>query len=536
MANLFTKKNLTNELNKDVEQNVINDIEKNIATNFKKNQKQRIEVSKDLQDNINFLGSAFKDCGDIVKREFNFGKNLDIKSYIIYFDLLVDRDLIDRSIIYSLADEMAESKPEINSNTENLFEIIKNTFIGTVDLRVSDDLTEIKSAVLSGDTALFIDKSTQVIIIATKGWPNRGIPSVENEVSIHGSKESFSDVFRFNTVLIRRRVRDERLKCKQYKVGTRSETDVAVMYMQDIAKDDIVLEIINKIEKINIDAIYDAGHLDQIIEENWLSPFPQSQLTERPDKASSALLEGRVVIVVDNSPLVLVLPTTLNIFFQASDDYFQRTEIVSFVRIIRYVAGVLSVCSLGLYLCVSVYHPYMIPIDLVYKISDARKDVPFPPLLELLAMDLSFELLREAGIRLPSPIGSTIGIVGGLIIGQSAVEAGLVSPIIVIIVAFSAITSFTVPNVDLVSGFRISKYIITIASAFLGFLGFWLSILLIATHLSALKSFGVPYLFPFIAGEVNDYTDLKDSIIRAPLKKMSTRPIFAKRSQKRRSR
>ncbi len=529
MSKLYTN-------NDDIQKDVINDIEKNIANNFKKNMKQKIDVSTDLRDNINFLEAAFKDCGDIVKREFTFGKKLDIKAYIMYFDLLVDRDLIDRSIIYSLADEMVESKPEIDAKTTNLFDIIKDTFIGTVDLRVSDDLTEIKSAILCGDTALFIDNNEKVLIIATKGWPNRGIPSVENEVSIHGSKESFSDVFRFNTVLIRRRVRDERLKCKQYKVGARSETDVAVMYVQDIAKDETVQEIIDKIEKVNIDAIYDAGHLDQIIEENWLSPFPQSQLTERPDKAASALLEGRVVIVVDNSPLVLVLPTTLNIFFQASDDYFQRTEIVTFVRIIRYGAGILSVTALGLYLCVSVYHPYMIPIDLVYKIADARKNVPFPPLLELLVMDLSFELLREAGIRLPSPIGSTIGIVGGLIIGQSAVEAGLVSPIIVIIVAFSAITSFTVPNVDLVAGFRISKYIITLASAFLGFLGFWLSILLIVTHLSALKSFGVPYLFPYVAGEINDYTDFKDSIVRMPLKKMEKRPLFAKRSQKRRSR
>ncbi len=518
----------------EVDKKLAEDIERRIEENLQK--KPVADISKDLQDNINYLESAFKDCGDVVKRPIKVGKKSDIELYVIYFDLLVDRELVDRSIIYSLADEMVESNPEIDKNTNNLFDIVKDTFLGTVDLRVTDDINEAKRAVLSGDTALFINNFKKAIIVATKGWPNRGIPSVENEVSIHGSKESFSDVFRFNTVLIRRRIRDERLKVKQFKVGARSDTDVAVMYMEDIAKTEIIQEVIDKIEKVNIDAIYDAGHLDQLIEENWLSPFPQSQLTERPDKASSALLEGRVVIVVDNSPLVLIVPTTLNIFFQASDDYFQRTEIVSFVRCLRYVAGALSVVALGLYLCFSVYHPYMIPIDLVYKIADARKNVPFPPLFELLLMDLSFELLREAGIRLPSPIGSTIGIVGGLIIGQSAVEAGLVSPIVVIVVAFSAITSFTVPNVDLVSGFRLSKYIVTLASAFLGFLGFWLSILLIITHLASLKSFGVPYLFPFVSGEVNDYTDLKDSVLRVPLKKMSRRPIFASNKQQRRSR
>lgn len=521
---------------KELDNDEIYEIDKNLTKIYKENVKQKIDVSSDIQDNINYLENAFKDCGDIVKRKLKIGKDLDISIYVMYFDLLIDRELVDRSIIYSLADEMLESRPDININTENLFSIIKDAFLGTVDIRVTEDLTDVKSGILSGDTALFLENSSKVIIIATKGWPNRGIPSVENEVSIHGSKESFSDVFRFNTVLLRRRIRDERLKCKQFKVGTRSETDIGVMFMQDIAKPSLVQDIIDKLELINTDAIYDAGHLDQLIEENWLSPFPQSQLTERPDKAASALLEGRVVLIVDNSPLALILPTTFNIFFQASDDYFQRTEIVSFVRLIRYGAGVLSVIAMGLYLCVSVYHPYMIPIDLVYKIADSRKNVPFPPLLELLIMDLSFELLREAGIRLPSPIGSTIGIVGGLIIGQSAVEAGLVSPIIVIVVAFSAITSFTVPNVDLVSGFRISKYIVTLASAFLGFLGFWLSILLIFTHLVSLKSFGVPYMFPFVSGEANDYTDLKDSVVRMPLKKMSKRPFFAKDGQKRRSR
>ncbi len=513
---------------------IIDDIEKTISESYKTS--EVIDMSEDIQDNINYLEASFKDCGDVVKRELVVGRKLDIKIYTMYFDLMVDRQLVDRSIIYSLADEMVEAMPEVNKNTPNLFNVIKDTFVGTVDMRVTSDLADIKKAILSGDTLLMIDKYDKAIILATKGWPNRGIPSVENEVSIHGSKESFSDVFRFNTVLIRRRVRDERLKVKQYKVGTRSNTDVGVMYMQDIAKPEVVQEVIDKINEINIDAIYDAGHLEQLIEDSWLSPFPQSQLTERPDKASSALLEGRVVIIVDNSPLAIILPTTFNIFFQASDDYFQRTEIVNFVRGIRYFAGILSVISLGLYLCVSVFHPYMIPIDLVYKISDARKDVPLPPLLELLIMDLSFELLREAGIRLPSPIGSTIGIVGGLIIGQSAVEAGLVSPIIVIVVAFSAITSFTVPNVDLVSGFRLSKYFVTFSSALLGFLGFWLSIIVILTHLASIKTFGIPYLFPFVGGEVNGYTDVKDSIFRVPLKKMSKRPLFASNKQKRRSR
>ncbi len=275
-------------------------------------------------------------------------------------------------------------------------------------------------------------------------------------------------------------------------------------------------------------------YVEQYIEDSTFSPFPTIQLTERPDKASSALLEGRICILVDNSPFVLLIPSTLNVFFQSSEDYYQRFEIMSFVRTLRFVAGILTLTLEGLYICISLYHPSMISLDLILKMSEARKNVPFPAVIEILLMDLAFELLREGGIRLPSPVGGTIGIVGGLIIGQSAVEASLVSPIVVIVVALSSVCSFLIPNDSLVSSFRLFKFLIIIASAFLGFYGFSLMLIFLSIHLCSLESFGIPYLYPFVSGEINHYTDFKDTIFRLPLSKMTKRPIFTNPTQTKR--
>lgn len=496
-------------------------------------EKEKIEISNDIQDNINYLNATFYDCNDIVKREINIGEKLDISIFIMYIDLMVDRNLIESTVVDTLIIWLKETVRYVNDKNQDLFKIIVNAGLTTVDFKVSDDLNELKNAVLSGDTIVLVENSTSAIIVSTKGWPNRGIQSAENEVVLQGSKEAFSEVFRFNSVLIRRRIKDERLKIQQFKVGTRSQTDVGVMYMDDIVDKEVLYGVIEKIKDINIDAIYDTGYIEQFIEKEK-SPFPQMQITERPDKASSALLEGRIVVIVDNSPVVLIVPATLNLFFQASDDYYQRNGIASFVRLIRFGAGIMSLTLPGLYLAISIFHTSMISMDLVFKMAGARENVPFPPLSEILMMELAFELLREAGIRLPAPIGSTIGIVGGIIIGQSAVEAGLVSPIVVIIVALTAIASFAIPNTSFGSAIRVCKYGVTIASAYLGFLGFWLAIICILIHLASLKSFGVPYLFPYAGGEVNGYTDYKDSFVRMPFNYMRKRPLFANKKQKNR--
>ncbi len=491
-------------------------------------------IYKSLDKNIEFLNEKFKDCEDFVKRKIDISKKNNFSVYLIYIDMMVNRDIIDFNVLRPLifeSDFKNYDDYEIKLCGEKLFSLFSNNGISTVDISYSDSLDDLSNKILAGDTPILIDGFDKAIILSTKGYMNRGVPECSTEVVVKGSKEAFSEVFRINTTLVRRRIKDSNLKVKQSTIGKRSQTFVGVMYMENLVRPEVLTEVFKRLNKINVDAVLDSSYIEQYIEDSKLSIFPTVQLTERPDKASSALLEGRVCIIVDNSPFALLVPSTMNVFFQSSEDYYQRFEIMSFIRTLRFVATFLTLTLEGFYLCVSLYHPSMISLDLILKMSEARKSVPFPAVLEILFMDIAFELLREGGIRLPSPVGGTIGIVGGLIIGQAAVEASLVSPIVVIVVALTSVCSFLIPNDSLVSSFRLSKFLVILASAFLGFYGFCLSLILLTIHLCSLESFGIPYLYPFISGEINNYSDFKDTIFRLPLHKMNKRPIFTKEGQ-----
>jgi len=395
------------------------------------------------------------------------------------------------------------------------------------DMREADKFPALMTAMLSGDTLLFVDTAKAAVVLATRGFPNRGVPTAEIESVVQGSQEAFSEVGRINTTLLRRRIRDPRLKIKTLTMGRRSATDVAVVYIEDIARPAIVAEVEARLGNIDIDAVQDIGYIEQLIEDDWMSPFPQSQLTERPDKAAAALLEGRVAVIADNSPFALLLPATLNSSLQASEDYYQRPHITALVRPLRFAAAVMAAVLPGLYIALAVFHPSMLPMMLMFKMAGARAMVPFPAVVEILIMELAFELLREAGVRLPGPVGGTIGIVGGLIIGQAAVEAGLVSPAVVIVVAITGIAGFAVPHYALGAALRLVKYAVIALSAALGLFGFWMAVIFTLIHLAALKSFGVPYLHPLAAGGLNEYGDVKDTLFRLPLFTMKDRPFFA---------
>ncbi|MDR1687648.1 MAG: spore germination protein [Clostridiales bacterium] len=489
-----------------------------------------MKVFSALSQNIAHVNETFSGCGDIVSRKFPVA-NGQIGIFVIYIDMLVNADVIDRTIMMPLIARAWNISSEPESRDIGVFEHLKNEGMTRADIREADDFGAIFTAIMSGDAAVFIDGSAKAVLVSSKGYPNRGVTTAETEVVVYGSKEAFSEVFRFNTALIRRRVRDANLKINQLKVGKRSQTDLALVYIKDVVRPQILNEVKSRISKINIDAVQDSGYIAQLIEDSRFSPFPQIQVTERPDKAASAVLEGRIVIVTDNSPFVLIVPATLGVFFQSSEDYYERWHIMSFLRLLRLAAAVISCVLPGAYIAAAVYHPSMISTPLILKMAEARQNIPLSAAFEVLVMDLAFELIREAGIRLPGAIGSTIGIVGGIILGQAAVEAGLVSPIVVIVVALTGIAAFTVPTSSFTSGIRLTKYFILIASCFLGMFGFWLACILVLAHLASLKSFGVPYTFPFSSPDLNGYTDIKDSVFRVPLFFMRKRPIFANKAQ-----
>jgi len=486
--------------------------------------------STSIDENKRLLESLFKDSQDFISRKIPIGGENAPSIYLAYMDAMTGRELFDMTIIRRFYD-MDWAALSADEKSPDLYTALKDRAIATSDISESDKMDDILYFIMAGDTAVFVEGSTKAIVVATRGFPNRGIQSAETEVVVQGPREAFSEVMRFNTALIRRRIRDTGLKVKQSRIGERSQTDIALMYIEGIVRPEVLQEVERRLEQINIDGIMDSGCVEQLIEESWLSPFPQVQLTERPDKAASSILEGRIAIIVDNSPFVLLVPVSINCFFQASEDYYSRWQVMSITRVLRFIGAFIAVALPALYVAIALYHPSMIPLSMVTKLAEASLAVPFPAVLEILLLDAAFELLREAGIRLKTASGGTIGIVGGLIIGQAAVEAGLVSPIVVIIVALNGIATFSIPNVSLVYGFRLVKYGVLLLAAALGFLGLWAGLLVALIHMASLRSFGFPYLMPFAASELSKGEDLKDSLFRLPLFMLKKRPYFAKPGQ-----
>lgn len=483
-------------------------------------------ISEKLNENEKILKNAFNNCGDIIIRRFRAGAEKDIDMILVYIDNIVATDVIEEAILTNL---MIRTQVKYG---EHILDRLYSEAISVGEMSFETDFNNVFTSVLLGDTVLFADGENKALVASTKGWPSRGVPEAKNEVVVKGPKDAFAETASKNIVLVRRRIRDTALKLERMRIGKRSQTDVAVMYMDGIVRDDILKNVIEKLKKINVDAIMDAGYIEQMTEKKWWSPFPQVQMTERPDKAAAALLEGRIVVVVDNSPMVLMLPSTLNTFFQAAEDYYDRWEIMSFVRIIRYIAAFIAISLPGLYVAMTLYNPNLLPAELVLKIAGSRIDVPLSTATEVVVMEIAFELLREAGIRLPSPIGSTLGIVGGIVIGQAAVEAGLIGPMVVIVSAVTCICSFVIPNQGMVNGIRLSRYIVLVFSACLGLFGFWAGLVVLLIHLCSIESFGVPFMYPYCSASENGFDDLKDSIIRVPLFLLKKRPIFATPKQR----
>ncbi len=482
----------------------------------------------DLSKNIELFEDIFKNCDDIVKRRFNIGKAHPTAVYIAYTDNMVDRTILQQDTIKNIMFSMDDIP------AENQFEYLKKHALQSVDVKELLTLDEITQSTMTGDVIMLVDGYNKALMLSLKSFPNRGIPSVETEITVRGAKDSFTELAAFNKVLIRRRIKDTSLKMENMKVGIRSRTDVTVAYLDGVADPTLIEEVKRRLNSFTIDGILDIGMLEHLIETKWYSLFPQFQSTERPDKTASALLEGRIVLLVDNSPMALILPVTLTSFFQAADDYYGRWPYVSFIRILRYVAAFFAMSFPGLYVAVTNYQPELIPTSLALSFTSARQGVPFSILVEVIILLLAFELLMEAGVRLPSPMGNTIGIVGGLIIGDAAVSANLASPMVVIVVAFTAIASFTIPNETFLSAFRIVKYMILFLSSVLGLYGFILGLMLVLIHLADLKSFGIPYLSPFVASNLEEDSPLSDSVLKFPIFKMPFRPIYSTRENKRR--
>lgn len=393
------------------------------------------------------------------------------------------------------------------------------------------DLESFNKSILFGYAGLLIEGLPNGLLIELPGGASRSLGEPVSEALLRGPRLGFTEVLSENTSMLRRQGYSDQLEMKTYRIGNTLERDLVLAYMRDIVNPELLKEVQTRISKIDIDFLAESGYVEQLIEDNYLSPFQQAQNTERPDRVISALLEGRIAILLDGTPFALIVPVTFSMLLQSPEDYYERWLPGSLLRMLRFGAAFLTLMAPALYISFISFHPGLIPTELAISIIKTREGVPFPSLIEVLILEISIEILREAGIRLPKPIGPAMGIVGGLIIGDAAVQAGIVSPFLVIVVAVTAISSFSLPMYSAGITLRILRFAGMLFAAVLGIFGTILFFLLICSHLTKLKSFGVPYLTPVSPYRLRDWKDL---FFRVPLSLMKRRPAMMKTQQSKR--
>ncbi|WP_078410238.1 spore germination protein [Priestia abyssalis] len=490
--------------------------------NLKETQNQHL--SSDLDYNLQVIKDKIGFNSDVTIRTFNIGQS-HIRASIIYVNGITNKDLINEHIMKPLMLHSLEKDTiQLSSSDHSGFkEYLKNHVLSVSAISEVHTLEELISQVLSGATALLIGGFSDILALKTQGWKSRGIEDPPTESGIRGPRVGFTETLEDNTALLRRSTLDPNLTILDYTVGKRTRKTVNIAYIKDIADPELVKEVSRRIEKIDIDDVPDSGYIEQLIEDNFLSPFPQLINTERPDRVIGALNEGRVAILLDGSPFALLAPVTFSMFLQSQEDYYIRWIPGSLTRMLRFFAAFLSLFLPAIYISFVSFHQGLIPSSLAFSIAGTRDGVPFPTLIEALVMEIAIEILREAGIRLPKPTGQAVGIVGGLVIGEAAVQAGIVSPIMVIVVSITAISSFVLPQYAIGITLRWQRFIVMLFAAVLGLYGVILYFLIFIIHLAKLKSFGVLYISPAVPSSLSD---LKDFIVRMPLMMMKKRPTM----------
>ena len=434
---------------------------------------------------------------DIIYRE---KKIKNKKLYIIYNEPLTSSDKISDFIIRSL------------NNIKNVSDI-KNSISNFkwVDVNSFEDLCTFLHA---GFTIILIDGEKSHLALETKASINRSIAPPDTEFALRGSKDSFTEEYQINIGLIKKRIKNNNLWIENFKIGEYTSTNMGILYINGLADKELVNYITERIKNLKVNEILSSDYLKNLIEKENKNTLPTILTSQRPDVVSKALLEGKIAIVVDNSPYVLIIPTFFNDFFKTIEDDYGKSINVTLTRIIKYIAFLITILTPGFYIAITTYNQEMIPTDLLVSFATQRDGVPFPALIEALMMLLSFEILREGDLRIPNSAGSALSIVGALILGDAAVAAGIVSPIMIIVVAITSISSLLFSEPDFINGIRFYRLLFMIGASFLGIIGLLVIGLIFLTKLASTKSFGKPYLMPFVPINLNG---LKNSIIKKPL-------------------
>ncbi|QAY65871.1 spore germination protein [Paenibacillus protaetiae] len=485
-----------------------------------------ITLTGELEHDLFLLKEKFDRCSDIVCRTICSG-NQEI-AVAVYLDGLVDDMRIESELIKPL---MSQSELFANPGRDAQLELPLHAIAHADQFETTDHIEDATTAVCKGATAVLISGVPQIHLAYLKKWEQRAVEEPITEAVIRGPRDGFIENLRVNTTLIRRRLPTADLKMEPMQVGRISRTELAIVYLDSIVMPGLVDEIKSRISRIDMDAVLESGYIEEMICDSHFTIFPQMISTERPDRVAASILEGRAAIIVDNTPFVLIAPSLITDVLQANEDYYQNFIVSTIMRWLRLILTFCALTFPSIFIAVSTFHQEMIPTTLLLSIASSRENVPFPALVEALLMEAAFEALREAGIRLPRPAGQAVSIVGALVIGQAAVQAGIVSATLIIVVSFTGIASFIFPLYNQGLAIRMLRFPLMLMAGMLGLYGIFLGLLLLLAHLCKLRSFGVPYLTPLSPLHVSD---LKDVFVRAPWTHMTKRPAATGKVNRRR--
>ena len=453
------------------------------------NRKPNFRISASLEYNREELQGFYNLPlnADVIIRDFTLGTMPPVKGFALYITQIIDIHVQNMLFQALMLFSVDTTLPGVN----RLADHVKERLLPGNIVNTCANFRDVLDAVNNGDTAIFLEGLDQVVVVETKGCANRNIDRPAIEQAIRAPQEGFGNNIRDNISLVRKHFKNENLMTERMEVGERNRASVSVMYLRGLTNPDLVAEVKRRIKTVKADLINDSGILEQFIEDYPYSLFPQVLATERPDRIVSSIVEGKMAIFVDGGPFVLVVPSTIYDFMNTGEENYLRWQYGTFIRYIRALAACLAVFLPGVYLALVLYHHEMIPTELLLAIAGTREGVPFPSIIEVLIMEFSFELVREAGLRVPGFMGATIGIVGALILGQAAVQAHIISPILVILVAVTGLSSFALPNYSLQFALRISRFIYIALGATLGFFGITIGLAAQIVMAASIKSFGV---------------------------------------------
>ncbi|OUM97515.1 MAG: hypothetical protein A9Z00_09580 [Thermobacillus sp. ZCTH02-B1] len=460
-----------------------------------------MKLSRHLRDNVRRLRAVYSDCSDVIFHELRIGGHTP--AMLVFIEGMIMLEELDQQVIAPLRDGPGPgpSLEDVRSRT------------AVASIRTVSTLNELLDEIADGHPVLLVDGLEAALVYGLSHWEQRSVEEPTAESVLRGPREGFIESLRTNIAMLRRKIRSPKLKVITFRLGSQSRTPIAVIYMEGAAAPALVREVLSRLNRIEITDVLETAYIEEWIEDNRFSPFPQLLSTERPDVAASYLVEGHVVIMVEGTPTVLVAPATFFSLLQTPEDYYERYVVGTAIRWLRYFFFAISLLGPSLYVAVVTFHQEMIPTTLMLTMARSREQIPFTALMEAFLMETMFEALREAGARLPKQIGSAVSIVGALVIGQAAISAGIVSAPMVMVVAITGIASFMAPRYTIGIPIRLLRFPIMFLAGMMGLLGVILGVIAILIHLLQLRSFGVPYMSPLAPIQKHG---LKDVLFRAP--------------------